>query len=431
MTSKKIVLVHVCQNLVLVGRGRMMQNLAKLQVGGAFLPIVAGITGATSTVTYLKSLGIQAAILGANLEGLEAVVSKGVPFAVVVHRSGEESEIWNYVVPKLQAEGARVILDANVFGYADRGAVARIVDMVICNSLHTLWRHWNALGRPDIQRYLDKHRVIYNPVLFNPTEHDISDARSKMRQKLGVPKDAIVFFDICRPAPEKLDWMIVDVLRALCRHRENVYFIARSYPEGIAKTLRQFMNGRFFNLPVTSDEREMLATIAAGDVMLHMSSMGESFGMAIAEAMRCGRPVIANATPSAKQNNAQVELISQGKNGFISTGPATTLSHCRMLVDDPELRATMGKNVRAAFNSGALCPESIGSEFDAELSTKFFGQPMIDRRQPSKLICADYLSNYHPETYREPLFVGGVSLYWRSKVSFNRLIWRFRRKYLG
>lgn len=66
------------------------------------------------------------------------------------------------------------------------------------------------------------------------------------------------------------------------------------------------------NLPV-GEEHRFYDQI---DVLAHTSAIGESFGYVIAEALASGVPVVSMNTPM--RDNAQIELIDNGKNGFIA-----------------------------------------------------------------------------------------------------------------
>lgn len=426
--SRLVPLLHVCETLKLGGRGRVMMNFARSQRGGMFRPILAGLRSAGSQT--LEVPGIETAVIGPAAEGIRNVVDEGEPFVVVIHRAGNESAEWNAVVARLRAEGARVVVDANVFGYADTGQVAEQTDLVIANSLHTLWRHWVAVGQPSIDLYLEKHRVIYNPVGLGGNDVDLLPPRLALRRECGIPDNAVVFFDLCRPAPEKLDWLVVEVMRKLADELPDLHFIARSFPPEAANALKRAMGSRFHSLPISADEADVEATIAAGDVLFHMSSMGESFGMAVGESMACGRPAIVNATPGKRQNNAQIELVCNGETGFVVNGPKDALDRARLLASDADLRSIMGARSRQRFASGALNSETVVSELNIELYQRFQGLAPPQERLPSLAVCKHYLETYAQQTITPlPLSLSRpVSEYWALKTNLARLMWRVMRR---
>ena len=93
-------------------------------------------------------------------------------------------------------------------------------------------------------------------------------------------------------------------------------------------------------MEATSDHQELRRTVASLDVVLHTSSIGESFGYGIAEPMNFGKPVIANSTPWADQ--AQIELVRHGECGFIAGTAATMADAIRTLAGNSDMRAKFG-----------------------------------------------------------------------------------------
>ena len=71
--------------------------------------------------------------------------------------------------------------------------------------------------------------------------------------------------------------------------------------------------------PATADEERLALFYSACDVVVNASAIGESQGVAIAEAMALGVPVVTCSTPWA--DNAQVEIVDHGVNGWIANHP--------------------------------------------------------------------------------------------------------------
>src|SRR5215470_11837740 len=82
-----------------------------------------------------------------------------------------------------------------------------------------------------------------------------------------------------------------------------------------------------------ADSSRIRRTIAAADCLGNYSQIGETFGLAMAEAMCCGLPVIVNSTPS--MDNAQVELCDHGKTGLVANSLRALTSALSFLANDP------------------------------------------------------------------------------------------------
>jgi glycosyltransferase involved in cell wall biosynthesis len=97
--------------------------------------------------------------------------------------------------------------------------------------------------------------------------------------------------------------------------------------------------------------------MASLDVVLHTSSIGESFGYGIAEPMNFGKPVIANSTPWADQ--AQIELVRHGECGFIAGTPAAMAAAMLTLACDSELRGKFGHAAQRHIRAISQPDESL------------------------------------------------------------------------
>ena len=82
----------------------------------------------------------------------------------------------------------------------------------------------------------------------------------------------------------------------------------------------------------------------ACDVILHTSSIGESFGYGIAEPMNLGKPVITNSVPWHDQ--AQLELVQHGVCGWVANSRSNLRKAIDSLANDPALRARFGQSGR-------------------------------------------------------------------------------------
>jgi glycosyltransferase involved in cell wall biosynthesis len=83
------------------------------------------------------------------------------------------------------------------------------------------------------------------------------------------------------------------------------------------------------------------------DVVVHASVQPEPFGMVIAEAMACGKPVVVSLAGGA------AEIVRDGVDalGHPPGDAAALADRIRVLVEDAELRARLGRAARAAAES--------------------------------------------------------------------------------
>lgn len=428
-------LLHLTDRLIMGGCCRDMENAAQQATRTTFRPVLAGVVGDPEFVAALRAKGITAGIVGQDLSGLAALLEGAQSFLTVVHRSGGAAQLWNDILPRLQEAGSDVLIERNIFGFADEGPGGALFDRIYCNSMHTLWRNWTARGRPDIEDYLQRHGVLYNPVLFSADEQQLQDTRGKTRHALGIPADAVVIGDACRPDPRKLDIMIVPVMARLVRARPHVYFVTRTYPEGAARRLALALGEKYRNLAPTNLAADMVETFAIMDIFAHMSTMGESFGMANAEAMRCGLPLVVNETPGPCQNNAQIEMVIHGRTGYLANEPSDVLRRLTELVDSATLRHGMGKAGRARFEVPPFSPRSSNQQLESLLiltarSKSWDPIPGFELAPPipSKAEVVSYLRNYRPRYTVPPKRENWRDRLWDIQADFLRQWWRLERR---
>ena len=82
---------------------------------------------------------------------------------------------------------------------------------------------------------------------------------------------------------------------------------------------------------------------ATSDIVVIPSQIQESFGLALAEGMACGKPVIGSNIPG------QRSVVQNGVSGLlVSPGDVKALSRSiKLLIDNPDLRKTIGCKARA------------------------------------------------------------------------------------
>ena len=162
------------------------------------------------------------------------------------------------------------------------------------------------------------------------------------RKQIGVRKDEVLFGRLSRPDPNKWTDLALEAFQTALRRNRALKLLLREPPPAIAEKLRVSPDAdHFLILPATVDSRELCLTLSALDVVLHTSSIGESFGYGIAEPMNLGKPVITHSVPWHDQ--AQIELVRHGECGFIASTPAAMAQAILRLAGDATARQAMGQ----------------------------------------------------------------------------------------
>ena len=165
---------------------------------------------------------------------------------------------------------------------------------------------------------------------------------AKLRKAIGLGPEHVLFGRFSRPEPNKWTPLVLDAFLAAHRVNPRLRLLLREPPAEVAEYLVRKKFGAWlqdfqlsasslpvFLLSATSDSEDLAVSQMACDVILHTSSIGESFGYGLAEPMALGKPVITNSVPWHDQ--AQIELVRHGECGLIaSTVPSMKSAILRM-----------------------------------------------------------------------------------------------------
>ena len=192
-----------------------------------------------------------------------------------------------------------------------------------------------------------------------------ADRVAAFRRQHGVRENEVLFGRLSRPEPNKWTNLALDAFRRALRRTGNIKLLLREPPPAVAAQLRAAPDAdRFVILPATADAEELLLTMSALDVVLHTSSIGESFGYGIAEPMNLGKPVVTHSVPWGDQ--AQIELARHGECGFVTSTPAAMAKAMVRLATNRELMQNLGAEAQRHIRELAD-PESSLNRLEAVL----------------------------------------------------------------
>ena len=116
------------------------------------------------------------------------------------------------------------------------------------------------------------------------------------------------------------------------------------------------MRTRIVTLPVTASDRRISEYLTAMDGFLHVSRIGESFGMVLCEAMLCGVPVVTLSTPL--KDNSQLEVVGHRMGGLVALTPEALPEAMIALIGDADLRGRVRAG-GAAWVRGRFAPDLV------------------------------------------------------------------------
>lgn len=272
-------------------------------------------------------------------------------------------------LPNWDAEGLATILDGRfrtvLFAYTPVLAVAAYDSRVNLDDPSV-----QALAEADGRSYeLADLVVVSFPSTFGELESlygiEIPTSRRAVAA-LGLPDielprvpgsdDTVEVLFIGRLEPRKGVDVLLEAIPGLCATYPSVRFTlagddnlrgpdARTYRDAFYATQPQEICERVIFTGSISDEA-LNELMAQCDIFVAPSRF-ESFGLMNLEAMRAGKPVVSTSVNGVKS------VIHDGEDGILvpADDPAALSAALSRLIDDPDLRATLGANGRRSFET--------------------------------------------------------------------------------
>lgn len=275
---------------------------------------------------------------------------------VIVFRAGTPEPL----VPRAcMAAGVGALVEWSMFGAVDKSSAAPSFAGHLFNSKMCWLRYRDKVdGGP---RFFEQNRVLHLPIDYESLDA-VSPTRKEACAELGLDPDCPVVARIGRAADLKWRNMIVDMVPTLLELAPDSQVLFVGATERKRRRLARLGVLDRCTLVEPSAQRRRLATfLAASDVTVNASTIGESQGLAIAESLARMVPVVTCSTPWV--DNAQIEFVEHGVTGLIANHPVPFAEAVAGLLSDPEKRRRMGVRGRELVES-ELDPRRIARQVE-------------------------------------------------------------------
>lgn len=288
-----------------------------------------------------RSIGVDVKISSPRY--LDRCLAEIRPDIFHIHREGSAEP---GPISQAKNAGVPIVVEHNVFGRLDTSPENDLIDCHIFVSYSCGWRYQMWAGHPLVGL---RYQVLYNPVDVRAyAGHDFEkrDFNVKSIGRIGRADDTKWEFTFLEAIP-----LIVERFPDLQFHVIGV----TPAVEDALKRLGVWDNVRVH--PMTVDEKEVMDFYGRISVLTHFASMGETFGLVLAEAMSARLPVVTHYT-SGLYDSAQMELVNDTYNGFVARNPEVYASAVIYLLENPEAARQMGERgfekARASYDAEAL-----------------------------------------------------------------------------
>lgn len=270
-----------------------------------------------------------------GLENLKELSIQWIPDVIHIHNHGINPYIQRIICNMYPNA---YICEQNVFG------VPSNYSKLDCSFQLSKWSKWNYINR---RTTVDcRISILPNPINSDSFYPANLYERNAFRNKYNIPLDAIVLLRIGQPIVAKWNIKIIDVFIDLKKKYNNLFLLCIGAPHNIIDYSRKknIHSNLLFIDKITSDE-DLRVCYSSCDIFLHMSRIGESFGIVLLEAMLCGLPVVTINTPYC--DNAQSEVVGHMIGGIVANRYNGILCAVSKLIEDKQLYAEIvvkGKN---------------------------------------------------------------------------------------
>jgi len=218
-----------------------------------------------------------------------------------------------------------------------------------------------------------RHRLemVYNSADLSRASDD-RESGVEFRRKHSIPEDRTLVAQVSWMIPEKGIADLLEAARLVLAENPRVHFALVG--EGARR--REYTNraaevGLARHVTFTGQVEDPMGSgvYAAADIVCQVSRWEEVFGYVIAEAMSCGKPMVATRVGGIR------ELVEDGKTGFVvERGDAAAIADGILkLVADPALRERMGQAGREAARI------KFDLEQNVERVVELYGIPTSER----------------------------------------------------
>jgi glycosyltransferase involved in cell wall biosynthesis len=242
------------------------------------------------------------------------------PQIIHIHRSGEEDDFINVLLGQLKKGHTRII-ETNVFSLPDNSKSGSVIDLHFHLSLWCLWK-WNLFLKKKSLGIVLPYLVI--PDNFYKEERENIDHFKKIYK---IPLNKYIFGRIGQNSPAKFHADILMSFEKLNQKRSDIHLVIVGLPEAFEETVKNlqcFRDGAITLIKELKGDELLRLAYNSFDVFLHYSSIGESFGMVLAEAQLCETPIITISTP--KVDNSQLEVCPHSLSSIILKNPKDLVS---------------------------------------------------------------------------------------------------------
>lgn len=358
---KKINVLQVCSYLGLGGIQKSLQIIAKYLDKNIFNISVCALMPGGVRERAIRKMRIKVYNVDKSPEKFIRLIKDKKIHVVHFHGAAKEFPVFTKAA-KEAGVLAIILMDAG--GKLIDPKISKLIDRHLISKMIALrYKKWGKISNEEFHKNC---RVLYYPI-------DLDEAkRFKMssgeilreRKKLGIGSNDLVIGGIGRPDIAK--WgNVIDIILHLIKRVQNVKYLVMGLPESKKMEIKRRKLDKYF-IFLKPDPNVAKFYCLIDIFALSSSRGGETFGRTTAEAMSFKKPVVARSTPLA--DNAQIELVDNGKTGFV-------VYSSKAFAD---AIAYLASNMGVARRMGLAGYEKVKREYEAKKITKMLEKRILE-----------------------------------------------------
>jgi glycosyltransferase involved in cell wall biosynthesis len=224
--------------------------------------------------------------------------------------------------------------------------------------------YFRAMGLPEERILFAPHAVDNDR--FGAASEQTQLQASQLRERLGIGADETVFLFAGKFIGKKDPLLLIDAFLELGHPHAHMVFIGDGAlkPQMLEKTRG---HARMHILPFQNQSGMPMAYAMCDVFCLPSRGPGETWGLAVNEAMACGKAVVVS-----DRVGCAVDLVREGRNGYtFRSGVMEELTDRLRLLSDPGTARAMGLESRREihpwnFTEVALAFESVMGDLESK-----------------------------------------------------------------
>lgn len=415
--NKKIKIIECADQLGLGGTEYALQLFCKYLDKEKFDVTAVGLYNGGDRVALIQELGVNVVVLNGDYAKFQELID-GVD---VFHWHGY-GQVDERLFAALNQNKPPMIIQTNVFGHYEKSPFYDLIDFDLYISEMVLVRRMRLDGSHALQ-FAKKRKVLPYPVDIDFLKEKIEETGPsvvtafKNKHKLD---NCFVVGRVGRADDHKFDLITLYAFKEYLKYNSQAKFLLVGATKNMIKVINRLeITSQVVILDNTSDIRQLLTYYKAMDVFLAASSIGESFGMVMAEAMTMNIPVVTISTPA--KDNAQVEVVDNGVTGFVTYRLKETIAAAiNTIAQDGKLAKKMAENASVKIADSYKAQEVVHS-----LEQLIFSHLKIPFNQTRSLIIDwsdDLVVKYRnrcKDLYGKPDLVGKIKIWYYQTYSYK------------